>query len=196
MSLSTLVKQVHDCVVCEAYLPFTPNPIIRVGNGSARIMLIGQAPSTRVHATGIPWNDPSGDRLRSWLGVTKEQFYNENLFALMPMGFCYPGKGGTGDLPPRIECAPLWHAKILRYLPNVKLTLLIGQYAQAYYLGDRRKKSMTETIQAWKEYRDSGYLPLAHPSPRNGIWLRKNPWFEEEVVEFMKQHVHRAMDGF
>ena len=192
-ALSTLLEEVRACTECAAHLPLGPKPILRVASRQARVLLIGQAPGTKVHASSIPWNDASGDRLRDWLGVTKEQFYDESKFAIMPMGFCYPGKGTSGDLPPRPECAPLWHKKILQHLPNIRLTLLIGQYAQAYYLGNRRKKTLTDTVHAWKEYYDSGYLPIVHPSPRNGIWLRKNPWFEQEIVKLLRQHMHEAI---
>ena len=179
MTIATLLSQVRNCTECKAHLPFAPNPILRVG-GQARLLIIGQAPGTKVHETGIPWNDPSGNRLRNWLGLSHEQFYDERKVAIMPLGFCYPGKGNSGDLPPRTECAPLWHDKILKYLPNIKLTLLIGQYSQRRYLGNRHKGNVTETVRAWREYIEEGYLPLVHPSPRNGIWLKKNQWFEKE----------------
>ena len=142
-----------------------------------------------MHETGIPWNDPSGDRLRDWLGMDRKIFYDETQVAIMPIGFCYPGKGKSGDLPPRPECAPLWHDKILAQLPNVKLTLLIGQYAQERYLRGRRKETLTETVRAWREYTKDGYLPLVHPAPRNQIWLKKNPWFENDVVAHLKKEV-------
>lgn len=187
MTLSSLITKIKNCRECAAELPCGPRPVFRVGSAKARIMLIGQAPGMKVHQSGIPWNDASGDRLRQWLGLTSEQFYDEENIAIMPMGFCYPGKGKSGDLPPRSECAPLWHDKILKFLPNIKLTLLIGQYAQERYLGDRRKSTLTDTVQNWQDYVKDGYLPLVHPSPRNGIWLRKNPWFEDEVVPFIKQ---------
>jgi uracil-DNA glycosylase len=155
----------------------------------ARLLVIGQAPGTRVHATGIPWNDPSGDRLRSWLGLDPGVFYDQSKVAIMPMGFCYPGRGHSGDLPPRPECAPLWHDRILAHLPAIELTLLIGRYAQDRYLGARRRDSLTETVKAWREYLDDGYLPLTHPSPRNRLWLKNNPWFEAEVVPFLKNRI-------
>jgi uracil-DNA glycosylase len=149
---------------------------------SARLRIVGQAPGRTVHETGIPWNDPSGDRLRNWLGLTPEQFYDPRKVAILPMGFCYPGKAVSGDNPPRPECAPRWHEKLNADLPNIALTLLIGLYAQASYLGSRRKAKLGETVRAWSEYLPLGYLPLAHPSPRNQPWLAKNPWFEEELV--------------
>ncbi|MGB4100752.1 MAG: uracil-DNA glycosylase family protein [Alphaproteobacteria bacterium] len=189
MTLQALLKTISQCRECAAKLPYAPRPFLRAGSTKARLLIIGQAPGLKVHQTGIPWNDPSGDRLRLWLNLTPEQFYDESNVAIMPMGFCYPGKGTSGDLPPRPECAPLWHEKILHYLPNIKLTLLIGQYAQARYLADRRKATLTETVKAWREYTGDGYLPLVHPSPRNGIWLRKNPWFEKDIVPYLQKNV-------
>ena len=135
-----------------------------------------------MHETGIPWNDPSGDRLRNWLGLTPGQFYDSRKVAIIPMGFCYPGKAASGDNPPRPECAPRWHEQLDGYLPNIALTLLIGHHAQSYYLRDRRKDTLGDTVQAWKEYLPLGYLPLAHPSPRNQPWLANNLWFEQELV--------------
>ncbi len=146
------------------------------------LRIVGQAPGRKVHETGIPWNDPSGDRLRHWLGLTPKQFYDPRRVAIIPMGFCYPGKAASGDKPPRPECAPRWHGKLNACLPDIALTLLIGQYAQDYYLGDRRKATLSDTVKGWKEYLPLGYLPLAHPSPRNQPWLVRNPWFEEELV--------------
>ena len=189
MSLPTLVARIRQCRECSGHLPFAPNPIIRVGNGSARLLIIGQAPGTKVQASGIPWNDASGERLRSWMGVTAEQFYDQSKVAIMPMGFCYPGKGKSGDLPPRPECAPLWHDQVLAHLPHLRLTLLIGQYAQERYLGSSRQPTLTETVRAWAEYVDRGYLPLVHPSPRNRLWLSKNPWFESEIVPELQTQV-------
>jgi uracil-DNA glycosylase len=151
-------------------------------HASARLRIVGQAPGRKVHETGIPWNDASGDRLRNWLGLTRDQFYDPRKVAIIPMGFCYPGKADSGDNPPRPECAPRWHERLNARLPNVALTLLIGRYAQDYYLGARRKATLGETVQGWREYLPLGYLPLAHPSPRNQPWLAKNPWFEEELV--------------
>ena len=148
----------------------------------ARLCIVGQAPGRKVHETGIPWSDASGDRLRVWLGLSAEQFYDPRKVAIMPMGFCYPGKAPSGDNPPRPECAPLWHGKLIAELPDVALSLLIGQYAQAWYLGRQRKPTLTETVKAWREYLPQGYLPLPHPSPRNQPWLVKNPWFEAELL--------------
>src|SRR3984885_9676425 len=150
-ALDNLLAEIRACMACAGQLPLGPNPVLHLGP-KARLMIIGQAPGTRVHKTGIPWNDPSGDNLRNWLSLDRETFYDTNHIAIMPMGFCYPGKGKSGDLPPRPECAPLWHDKIRAHLPNINLTLLIGQYAQAHYLGKNRKKTLTETVRAWREY--------------------------------------------
>lgn len=191
----SLRDEIAACTACAAHLPLGPRPVVRASDPRARVMIIGQAPGTKVHASGVPWDDASGRRLREWLGVTPEQFYDESLFAIMPMGFCYPGRGAGGDNPPRPECAPLWHDRILATLPDIKLTLLIGQYAQARYLGDKRKATLGETVRAWRDYATSGYLPLVHPSPRNAIWLKKNPWFEAEIVPYLKVHVASAIGG-
>ncbi|MFA5703803.1 MAG: uracil-DNA glycosylase family protein [Advenella sp.] len=190
-SMVQLLEKVRACKVCEPHLPLGAKPILAASSKS-RILLIGQAPGRKVHETGIAWNDPSGDNLRSWLGLDKEQFYNPELVAIVPMGFCYPGSGKSGDLPPRPECAPLWHAKLLEKMPNLALTVLIGRYAQGYYLKDRAYKTLTETVQHYKEYLPQ-YLPLPHPSPRNRIWQRRNPWFEEEVLPELKRRVQLAL---
>ncbi len=182
--LNRLVEEVRQCRICEAHLPLGPRPVVDIAL-SNRIAIISQAPGTVVHGNGIPWKDKSGDRLRSWMNVDEDYFYNSGTFAIIPMGFCYPGKGKGGDLPPRKECAPQWHTPILRMLPNIELVLVIGAYSQAYYLGKRRKKNLTETVRNFSEYLPD-FFPLVHPSPRNGIWLRKNPWYEEEVVPQLK----------
>jgi len=189
MSGMSLLDEIAACTACAAPLPLGPRPVVRASDPRARVMIIGQAPGTKVHASGVPWDDASGKRLREWLGVTPEQFYDESRFAIMPMGFCYPGRGKGGDNPPRPECAPLWHDRILATLPDIKLTLLIGTFAQARYLGERRKGTLGETVRAWRDYVASSYLPLVHPSPRNAIWLKKNPWFEADVVPYLKEHV-------
>ncbi len=155
-------------------------------------MIIGQAPGTRVQDTGIPWNDPSGVELRRWLNVSEEQFYNPELFAIVPMGFCYPGKGKSGDLPPRPECAPQWHQKIWNEMPNIQLTLLIGKYAQAYYLKEKSANTITENVQNWQQFLPE-YLPLVHPSPRNRIWQKKNPWFEQDVVPALQEQIQSIL---
>lgn len=186
-----LLNEIRACRQCEAHLPLGPRPVVQLGPG-ARILVIGQAPGTRVHETGIPWNDPSGDTLRRWLEVSREQFYDPELFAIMPMGFCYPGRGKSGDLPPRPECAPTWHRRIQAALPRIELTLLIGQYAQRYYLGNRYR-SLTDTVRHWREFAPA-QLPLPHPSPRNRRWLRDNPWFEQEELPALRERVHLALE--
>lgn len=185
--MNKLIKQIRNCTVCEKYLEYGVNPIISA-RPKSRIIIIGQAPGRIVHDTGIPWNDKSGDNLRKWLGVDKPTFYNEAVFALMPMGFCYPGKGSSGDLPPRKECAPLWHQPLLYLMKDVKLILLVGQYAQEYYLKDTPKNNLTETVRNFKKYLPK-YIPLPHPSPRNNIWQSKNKWFEQELLPELKKHV-------
>lgn len=194
MTLSALLEEIAACRVCEAHLPLGPRPVLRASDPAAKILIVGQAPGTKVHASGIPWDDTSGKRLRNWLGVTPKVFYDESKFAIVPMGFCYPGrtvdaKGRGGDNPPRPECAPLWHPRVLSHLPNIRLTLLIGSYAQAWYLRDRRRATLGETVRAWADYADSGFLPLVHPSPRNQMWLRRNAWFEAEIVPYLRQKV-------
>ena len=189
--LEPLLKEIRACKVCEPSLPLGANPVIQASR-FAKLLIIGQAPGTRVHETSIPWNDPSGNRLREWLALDKQTFYDPNKIAIMPMGLCYPGKGKSGDLPPRKECAPLWHQPVLEQLPNIGMTLLIGQYAQNYYLSDK-PKTLTETVQQWQRW-SPRYIPLPHPSPRNTLWLKKNPWFEAEVVPFIRGYVHQQLD--
>ena len=186
IELNNLLKDVRACRICESVLE--PNPVVR-GFTSARLMIVGQAPGARVHATGIPWNDPSGDRLRDWLQMDKQAFYDESQLAIIPMGFCYPGKGKSGDLPPRPECAETWHEPLMAQFSNVELTLLIGSYSQNYYLGKSRKKTLTETVENFENYLSSGFLPLPHPSPRNTLWLKRNPWFEKEVIPELRRQI-------
>ncbi|MEQ8684761.1 MAG: uracil-DNA glycosylase family protein [Imperialibacter sp.] len=178
--MDKLLDEIRNCSVCKTHLPYAPKPIIQA-SASARILVIGQAPGIKVQQSGIPWDDASGDNLRSWLGIDRETFYNDKLLTLMPMGFCYPGTGKSGDLPPRPECAPLWHQPVIASMPEVELTLLIGQYAQAYYLKQRCKNTLTETVRNYQTYLPD-YLPLPHPSPRNNIWQKKNSWFREDVL--------------
>lgn len=186
IALLDLLADIRRCKVCEPALPLGARPIVQAAAG-AKLLIIGQAPGTKVHETGIPWNDPSGDRLRQWLQMDKAQFYDESQIAIVPMGFCYPGKGKSGDLPPRPECAELWHKNMLAALPKVELTLLIGQYSQKHYLDDDYK-TLTERVRHFAEFAPK-FLPLPHPSPRNQIWLKKNAWFEVEVVPFLRKRV-------
>lgn len=179
-----LVTEIRDCRVCSKVLPHSPNPIISFSSHS-QILIIGQAPGIKVHNSGIPWDDASGDRLRKWLGVEKNNFYNTQLFGIVPMGFCYPGKGRSGDLPPRSECAATWMDKVLKATKNVKLTILVGSYAQKYHLGELRKENLTATVRNWQEYLPK-YFTLPHPSPRNNIWLSQNTWFESETLPALK----------
>jgi uracil-DNA glycosylase len=188
MTLPRLLKDIRACTHCAAALPCGARPVLQA-HVSARLRIIGQAPGRKVHETGIPWNDLSGDRLRYWLGLTPELFYDPRKIAIIPIGFCYPGKAASGDKPPRLECAPRWHEQLNDYLPDITLTLLIGQYAQAYYLGNRRKKTLGDTVKAWKEYVRLGYLPLVHPSGRNQPWLKKNPWFEVELLPELQKTI-------
>lgn len=184
--LPELLREVRACRHCETHLPCGPRPILRV-SASARLLIIGQAPGTRVHASGIPWNDDSGERLRDWLGLSLEQFYDESRVAIIPMGLCYPGKGKSGDLPPRPECAPLWHDRLLSHLPRIRLTLLVGRYAQLRYLGNRGR-TVTDTVQQADWLMDKR-LPLVHPSPRNRRWLATNSWFERDFVPILRERV-------
>lgn len=192
--LARLLEEVRACRVCEAHLPLGPKPVLRA-DVSAKVLIVGQAPGTRVHATGIPWNDPSGDRLRAWMDVDRDTFYDERRFAIIPTGFCYPGRGRAGDLPPRPECAPLWHPRLRALLPDIRLTLLVGQYAQAFYLAGRSKRTLTATVHAWHEYLPE-FLPLPHPSPRNTRWLQLNPWFTQEVIPQLRERIHALTGGF
>jgi len=183
--LDQLLNDIRQCKLCEHALDSGVNPVVQA-HDNARLLIIGQAPGIKVHNSGIPWNDASGDRLRMWLEVDDAFFYGQSV-AIVPMGFCYPGKGASGDLPPRKECAPAWHDALLKQLPNVELTLLIGQYAQQYYLPNA-KKSLTETVQEYRQYLPQ-FLPLPHPSPRNNIWLKKNAWFERDVIPMLRQRI-------
>lgn len=186
--LADLLNEISACRLCAHSLAHEPRPVVRAAV-SARLLIIGQAPGRRVHESGIPWDDPSGDRLRQWLGCNKETFYDENQVAIMPMGFCYPGTGKSGDLPPRPECAPAWHQRLLAQLPNIELTLLIGQYAQNQYLPEK-PKTLTETVQRWQQWLPN-YFALPHPSPRNQLWLRRNPWFEVDVLPALRERVQQ-----
>jgi len=189
-ALRTLLPQVRACRLCEHVLPFGPRPVVQISR-SATILIAGQAPGRRVHKTGIPFDDPSGDRLREWMGIDRDTFYNDKKIALLPMGFCYPGTGDNGDLPPRLECAPAWREALLANLPKLQLTIALGQYAQAYHLKSG-KLSVTEAVRAWKScWPDQ--LPLPHPSPRNQMWVKKNPWFEKEVLPALRMRVREIL---
>jgi uracil-DNA glycosylase len=189
--MKKLLQQIRNCNECEKHLELGVNPILSASTKS-KIIIIGQAPGRIVHQTSIPWNDKSGENLRNWLGVDKETFYDSDKIALMPMGFCYPGSGKTGDLAPRLECAPLWHSKLLTKMKGAELILLIGQYAQNYYLGDQVKNSLTETVGHFKNFLPK-YFPLPHPSPRNNIWQAKNKWFGEKVLPQLKLKVRSIL---
>jgi uracil-DNA glycosylase len=186
--LDRLLAEARACRVCAAHLPLGPRPVLRARPG-ARLLIVGQAPGTRVHESGVPWDDRSGDRLRDWLRLDREAFYDDSRVAIVPMGFCYPGRDpGGGDKPPRPECAPLWHPPLRAALPKVALTLLVGLYAQAHYLGRRRQGSLTETVRAWRDY-DPEFLPLPHPSWRSTAWLKRNPWFEADLLPELRHRV-------
>ena len=193
ISLDALLAAIRACRACEAHLPLGPRPVLRA-TATARILIVGQAPGLRVHQTGIPWDDPSGRRLREWMDVSSEVFYDESRIAIIPMGYCYPGRGKGGDLPPRRECAQLWLDQLLDKLPSIELTLLIGNHAQRYFLGSRRKQSLAETIDAWTEYAPR-YIPLPHPSPRNTPWLQRNADFEKQLLPELRMRIDALLNG-
>jgi uracil-DNA glycosylase len=183
--LARLVEEISACRACA--LPHEPRPVVWV-HPDAKILIAGQAPGRRVHESGIPWNDPSGDRLRDWLQLDRETFYDKRTIAVAAMGFCYPGTVDGADLPPRKECAPLWRPRLMPLLKNVRLTLLVGGYAQRYHLGAAVKRTLGETVRAWRTY-PNDVMPLPHPSWRNSAWLKRNPWFEEELLPDLRQRV-------
>ena len=191
--MEQLLKDISHCNVCEEYLALGPRPVMSASRNS-KIVIIGQAPGLAVHQSGVPWDDKSGENLRAWMGVSKEVFYDANMIAILPMGFCYPGKGKSGDLPPRKECAPKWHPDVLTQLKNVRLTLLIGNYAQKYYLGERLENNLTETVKNFGKYLPE-YIVLPHPSPRNNIWQAKNAWFKEKVLPELKNRVRTTLNS-
>lgn len=189
-SFSSLLADVQACTICDDHLPFGPRPVLQI-HPQAKILIAGQAPGKKVHDSGIPFDDASGNRLREWLGVTSEVFYDPKKIALLPMGFCFPGTGKSGDLPPRPECAATWRNQLLGYLPNVQMTLVLGQYAQKYHF-DGARSSVTQLVREWRTYWPKK-VPLPHPSPRNNIWLRKNPWFEIELLPSLQVRVSEIL---
>lgn len=189
---TALVEEVRACTLCAKNLPLGPRPVFQA-HPAARILIAGQAPGRRVHESGLPFDDPSGDRLRDWMGIDKTVFYDARRIALLPMGFCYPGTGKSGDLPPRPECAEHWRQPLLDQLPNIRLTLVIGQYAQAWHL-PRQGRTLTETVQSWRDFAPD-IIPLPHPSPRNNIWLKKNPWFTDELLPELATRVHQILES-
>lgn len=190
-TLESLLAAVRACRTCEAHLPLGPRPVLSAA-ATARILIVGQAPGARVHRTGVPWDDPSGERLRDWMGVSADVFYDESRIAIIPMGYCYPGRGKGGDLPPRPECAQLWLEPLLAKLPMIELTLLIGLHAQRHFLGKRRKASLAETTRAWAQYCPP-YIPLPHPSPRNTPWLQRNSGFEQHLLPELRRRIEALL---
>ena len=192
-TLDSLLADVRGCTLCADHLPLGPRPVVRM-QSSARILIVGQAPGTKVHETGIPWNDASGDRLRDWLSLSKDVFYDDSKIAIMPMGFCYPGRDPKGgDNPPRPECARTWHDRLLLHLPDIDLTLLVGSFAQKRYLGPAASATMTDSVRNFRTHLSSGFLPLPHPSWRTTAWQRKNPWFDEEVLPVLRSRVREFL---
>lgn len=190
--LATLVSEAKACRTCAGALDHDPRPVFSA-HADAKLLLVGQAPGAKVHASGVPWADASGKRLRAWLGLDETTFYDPAQVAILPMGFCFPGTGKSGDLPPRPECAPQWMQPFIDRMPKIQLTLLIGMYAQRWFLAKDAKANLTKTVQAWQEYTERGYFVLPHPSPRNGIWLRRNPFFEAELVPLLQERVAEAL---
>lgn len=190
--LPLLLADIRACRACEAHLPHGPRPVLQAGR-AARVLVIGQAPGARVHASGVPWDDKSGERLRAWMGIDPECFYDANRVALVPMGYCYPGRGASGDLPPRPECAELWLDRVLAEMPHIRLTLLVGAYAQRRFLGPARRGNLTETVAAWRDF-GAAHVALPHPSPRNQGWFKHHPWFEAELLPVLKARVAAALE--
>ncbi len=190
-AMDALLTDIRACHACAAHLPLGPRPVVQA-SPSARLLLVGQAPSLTVHHTGVPWDDKSGEQLRRWLGIDRATFYDATRVALMPMGYCYPGRGTSGDLPPRKECAALWHHRLLAQMPQVELTLLIGQYAQRQFLGNTARSGVTETVEAFADYAPR-FIPLPHPSPRNTGWFKHHPWFESDVLPVLRERVKQAL---
>jgi len=190
-ALPDLLTAVRACRACEPHLPLGARPVLRA-SATARLLVVGQAPGARVHETGIPWDDPSGERLRAWMGMEETEFYDESRVAIIPMGYCYPGRGKAGDLPPRPECAALWLEKLRARMPQIELTLLIGRHAQHHYLGSRCKPTLAETVAAWRDYAPR-YLPLPHPSPRNTPWFQRHPWFKRRLIPVLRARIRAAL---
>ena len=192
--LDQLLAEIRACSICAKHLPLGPRPVLRA-SATAKLLIIGQAPGTRVHESGVPWDDASGDRLRGWLDIGPEVFYDEARVAIVPMGFCYPGRNPRGgDNPPRPECAPAWHSRVLEFIPDVKLTLLVGMYAQKQYLGSAAGKTMTETVLAWRDHLP-GIFATPHPSWRKTAWQRKNPWFEKDLLPELRRRIKAIIKG-
>ena len=191
-ALNNITAQARACTICADFLPLGPRPVFQLGT-SARILIAGQAPGRKVHETGIPFDDPSGERLRAWMGIDEVVFYDPSKIAILPMGFCYPGTGKSGDLPPRPECAVTWRNRLLQQLPSLELTLVIGRYAIDWHMNIDASQSLTETVQNWKRVWPS-QLPLPHPSPRNNIWLKKNAWFESEILPELKERIRTILN--
>ena len=191
ISLSAVSREARACDTCADVLPFKPRPVFRVGR-TARLLIVGQAPGRLVHETGIPWNDPSGEVLRAWLALDREAFYDTARVAIVPTGLCYPGTVKGADLPPCAQCAPLWQPRFRAALPDIRLTLLVGSYAQAFYLKERRKKTLADTVRAYRDYLPE-FFPLPHPSWRNLAWLKRNPWFEKDVIAALRRRVKALM---
>ncbi|MHA7056742.1 uracil-DNA glycosylase family protein [Aquimarina sp. M1] len=189
--MQSLLTKISVCKVCESHLTNGANPIV-TATKTSKIALVSQAPGSIAHKSGVPWDDPGGKRLKNWLGVSDQEFYNKDNFAIIPMGFCYPGRGVTGDLPPRPECAPLWHNSIFNQMNNLQLTILIGQYAQKYYLKNNFNRNLAETVKLYQEYLPR-FFPIPHPSPRNRFWCSKNPWYKEEVIPQLQQIIHTTI---
>ncbi len=190
-SLNSLLVEVRACTICAAHLPHGVRPVLQL-HPQARVLVAGQAPGRKVHESGVPFDDASGDRLREWMGVTREVFYDAKQIAILPMGFCYPGTGKSGDLRPRPECAPAWRAQLLGHLRHLEVILVIGQYAQAYHM-NKEQSSLTDTVRAWRSYWPR-LIPLPHPSPRNNLWLARNPWFEKELLPMLRRRVSEALE--
>ena len=189
-SFASLLAEVRGCTICAPHLPYGVRPVLQI-HPQARVLIAGQAPGRKVHESGVPFDDASGDRLREWMGVTREVFYDPKQVAILPMGFCFPGSGKSGDLPPRPECAPAWRAQLVGHLRSLELTLVIGQYAQAYHLA-QKPTSVTDTVKSWRAYW-STVVPMPHPSPRNNLWIRRNPWFEAELLPSLRARLTQVL---